>query len=305
MGGGPTLEVLTKRVGEGGQTAGVEVLRVEQLLRLAGYGKLLGPPNKKWTAKSAAAMTAFQTDLSKVVQCPVHDYVEPEDTHSKLVHLAMKAGVVSVVPGFSRGRAAVLSFYDGIVKQVIPYGWTENGTPIRGGTRMVWGWAGMSQFVVYTRPGTDPARVEFRTDYPKTLNCSAFANLMLSVWLTGGAHAAPYTPLLNVGAMKPLGARYNMPPLKGNVSPDNSQGVFSDLGKLKEQLLPSKIYHFARYVAGFGIKHDMVLLDGVVYESNKKPDGVSSVYSTPLDEKFKALVKKKGQYAQVLGPAAG
>lgn len=303
-----TFRIITSRVGTGGQTKGIEVKRIEELLWWATPKKerTFKTPNGTWDAKSAAAMLRFQKVVGGPLGWTAEEYIEPDDQHMKLLWLAMTAGVVSRTPGSTTGASAAVSFYRGVDRQVIPYGWTEKGVPIRGGTRIVRGWEGNPFACVYTT-ANKLATSHFTLDYPATLNCSSFANLMLSVYYTGGCHAGSYTPWLNVGGFVPLGKRYGLVPLQGNVEVDkklSAGGVFSDLDKLRDQLLRDKIYHFAKYKAGKGITHDMVLLNEVVYESNKCDEGKSSLRETTLEKRAKSMISpKNGSYIQVLGPA--
>jgi hypothetical protein len=302
------IDVLTDRVGPGGQLTGIQVQRVQELLKLAGY--FTGEPSKtrKWDQASSDAMTAFQKDFGREnYQTSINDYIEPDPRGHKLQALAWKAGVVSWVPSYCRGKPAVLALYETLRQQKIPYGWTQNGKKHHGGSRMVWGWEDYPQLVVYTTAGSNPDDLHFRTDYPKTLNCTSFANLMLSVWVRGDAHGAPYIANQGVGAMNPLGKRYNMPPVPGGIDVDKSGGVFSNFDKLKKRLQPGKMYHIALYTKGVGITHDMVLLDDTIYQCNlNQGKGNSSVYSVPLEKKFRDTINaEKGKYIQVLGPAPG
>lgn len=207
---GATFKIITSRVGEGGQTHGIEVKRIQQLLKLADSDP--GPITGEWNPKTKKALMDFQASLQ---WGPVNAYIEREDPYLRLFTLAYTAGVLLDLPNKLRSKSAALAFYHTCRERDIVYGWKHNGTVYNGGTRTIWGFHGYPDYAV-AAVGTDIAAAEFDLDIPLSLNCTSFANLMLSIWSTGNAHGGHYDRSQAVGGFNPLALRYGMQPAPGS-----------------------------------------------------------------------------------------
>jgi hypothetical protein len=134
----------------------------------------------------------------------------------------------------------------------------------------------------------------------RSTNCTAFANLMLSVWQRGNAHSVPYDARQAVGGLGPiqLGPRYAMPAVLTHKGTE----VFTDLDELKENLEDDRIYHLALCADKAGTIHDAtVILNREVYQANVPGAGPCPVYKIDLDEQWDRL---SCNAVRVYGPGA-
>lgn len=286
-----TFGIISKRVGDGGQTNGIEVKRIQQLLKLAGY-TTVGTPDGAWGKNSRTALGEFM----ECAGVKAAGFIDPTDANDLLCSLAEEAGVLIPLPSGLRSVSAALVLYDTCHKAGIPYGWVENGKKYGGGTRMIWGFAGRPKWAIAT---TDHLPRDFDTDAALSLNCTGFANLMMSLWCRGDAHGEPYNSSQDVGGWNPLGRRYNYTALAPSPLKQKVPGMFENVDTLQSMLEPGRIYHFAGCRSNGFITHDMVLIDEVVYECNL--DRTPAVYQTDLCERWDRL-RKLGKFAVVYGP---
>jgi len=278
-------------VGEGGQTTGIEVKRIQQLLTLAGNDP--GPITSLWNPKTKQALLDFVEDLQ---WGPTTPYIDPQDPYYRLFTLAYSAGVLLDLPKNLRSESAALALYETCRERRLVYGWTKGTHVYNGGTRTIWGYEWDRGYAVATK-GYARAEAEFDLDVPISLNCTGFANLMLSVWRSGAAHEAPYDRSQGVGGFNPLGARYSMQPAPGFYVLD-PPGVYKSLDTILSSIHPSRVYYFGICNGTGFISHDMVYFGGKLYECNL--DKTPAVYSTPLEDKIKVL--DHGHYFTIYGP---
>jgi len=287
-----TFPIITKKVGDGGQTHGIEVKRIQQLLKLAGYNSV-GTPDGAWGKNSRNALGEF-------MECAVGKsaaFIEPKDSNDTLFQLADEAGVLIPIPAGYRSMTAAMLLYDTCREAQIPYGWVDGGTVHGGGTRMIWGFADRPGYAIATTATNAPK--DFDLKVPVTLNCTGFANLMMSLWCQGSAHSQPYTASQDVGGFNPLGRRYNYTPLAPAPLKQKVAGMFENIDTLESMLEPGRIYHFAPCLPNGYIKHDTVLIDDTVYECNL--DKTPAVYETALRDRWDRL-RKQNKFAVVYGP---
>lgn len=291
---GATFPIISERVGEGCATRGKDVKRIKQLLQLAKFLKNDRDGEDVWGKDAAKALMDFFTACQVG---PVNAYIEPKDPYDRLFTLALTAGVLIPLPLGLRSISAVSILYEHCRTAGYRYGWKEpSGEIHNGGSRIIWGFA--------NRPGWAISTVNvlgqqfFSSTIPVTLNCTSFANLMMSVWCQGNAHSTPYDASQMVGGYDPLGLRYNMHPI------DDGKMIFDgycvDLETLKQSAQKDRLYHFASCNNDGFITHDMVLLNGYVYECNKYKE--PAVYRTELGKRFESM-RQAGSYPRMLGPS--
>lgn len=260
---GATYSIIKKPVGRGFQTQGREVKRINQLLRLAGYLTAKPVAEDQWTDASNDALVAFQEALCAA---PVQRYIEPKDPFDKLFSLALIAKVLIPLPYGLRSASAVTVLYNHCRSANYPYGWHADGT------RVIWGFEGRPAWAIATTLDRD-----FSSPLTITLNCTSFANLMLSVWVQGNVHAPPYDASQMVGGWDLLALRYGLQPVNDNKLVFDGFCFSADgLQDLEKDRLYSVSFTRAD---GFG-KHDVVLLNGEFYEAND-PGDPKAVFKTP------------------------
>lgn len=291
---GVTFPIIDTRIGEGGTKYGRQVKRINQLLRLAGYLKTLPSDPKSWNKDSEAAMIAFH---KRCGVGPVEPFIDPKDPYDRLFTLALTAGVLIPLPAGLRSSSAITVLFEHCRKNSYPYGWVKGDHTYGGGTRMIWGFEGRPSWAIATLLPKDD--YGFPDAVPVSMNCTSFANLMLSAWIQGNAHSAPYDCSQMVGGYDPLGSRYGLQPVN-----DNSlvfDGYCFDVDGVVANAKQDRLYHLGLCPDDSGfITHDVVLLNGVVYECNtgKTP----AVYTTPVRERLKKIAWNKG-CVRMLGPA--
>ena len=288
-----TFPIIRSRVGEGGQKSGVEVKRIQQLLLMAGY-TTVGTPDGGWGKNTKDALMKFHTDLGRG---PVTPYIDPMDACDSLCELAGKAKVVFYVPAHLRSNSAAQVVFDICSNMRITYGWQHGDKTYGGGTRMIWGFEQRPNLAIATKPGGKNTAL-FDTTKPITLNCTGFANVMISCWYQGNIHAAPYDSSQAVGGFEPLAHRYALPK-PSNANDQKPVNVYKDVQAIKDVLQSDRIYHFAACNSEGFISHDMVLINGMVYECNLDKD--PAVYVTPLEDRY-ARLRKASKYATFYGP---
>lgn len=293
---GVTFPIIKTRVGgEGGAKTGKDVKRINQLLRLAKYLNVPGD-DSQWNKASEKALTDFYNRWKGVTRQSAA-YIDPKDPFDFLCTLAQEAGVLIALPRNLRSASAIKLFYDTCVARKIIYGWEENGVPLNGGTRTIWGFEGRPGWAVSTVRNSN-GDCFFDLTTPTSLNCTSFANLMMSVWLFGTAHEKPYDSSQMVGGDYPLGWRYWMQTIN-----DNNlifDGYCFDAEAVKNCMKPNQLYHvgLCKHSDGF-ITHDTVALNGEIYEYNKY---APYVFKTKVVERVNRTLKGGGG-VRILGPS--
>ena len=247
VGVGATFRILGNGMGQGSETrvgegsSGPGVRRVQQLLaRLDGLGGVefpstqvsgawgITPPGAPPEQVNATtkALRQFQTFLGIKEEDQI-DFVapdkSPEDKHELLFQLAKSAAVLLPVPYTYSGAAALDDFFETARNDLIDYAFNP-GNPFRNKDRWVFGFPSRP-YVIFTdippRP-QHPGQVReiWFDGNNRALNCVSFANLVMSIWRTGGAHSAPYDAVLGSGGYEEIGSRYGIHFLS-NIYSDN------------------------------------------------------------------------------------
>lgn len=306
-----TFTIIRNRIGPGGQMRGVEVKRVQQLLKLAGYS-VVGTPDGGWEPNTSKAWQAHleqrrsgrsirsrllgpDNDSAEAWQAHREfdrrlDYIDPADPAKHLLNLAEMARVLMPLPNGQNRSAALKSFFDWVHLNKIPYGWAKYNR----GTMMTWGLENNPSWAICTKPGSRRS-VLFDLFVPRSLNCTSLANILMSVWECGNLHGR-YWASQAVGGFDNLSDRYGYPRLPG--SNNNGRGLYTSLAGIGVR--PGKLYHFGICDPNGYINHDTVLLDGEIYECNL--DKTPACYKTKLEDRWRRL-RNQGKYAIVSGPA--
>lgn len=293
---GVTFPIIKGRVGgEGGAKNGNDVKRINQLLRMAGYLKG-SEDDKVWGKKSEKALEEFYNRHKNMTRVSA-TYIDPKDPFDFLCTLAHEAGVLIPLPANLRSASALRLFFETCVARRFKYGWTRNGKALNGGTRTIWGFEGRKGWAISTvNDGT--GKYFFASEFPATLNCTSFANLMMSVWLTGNAHEKPYDASQMVGGFDPLGWRYYMQAINDNKL--IFEGYCFDVDAVVNCVQPNRLYYLGMCEKDDGIiTHDTVVLNGEVYECNLTQE--PAVYKTKIAERIKPVLRKG--CVRILGPS--
>jgi hypothetical protein len=299
MGVGASFPIITKRVGEGGTTSGIEVKRIQQMLVRTGHNpksNVDGGWGKNNTSTTAKAWIAYQQSKGWIP----NNYLDPTDPQYRLEFLASDAGVtMNFAPGI-RSLSGVSVYKDICMTMKIPYGWGTYGD----GTKMAWGFKDRPYAMVFTRPGgPNTADFDVHATDARALNCCSFANILLSLWSSGGIHASPYDASQNVGGDgQQIGERFGMSEVKNKAG---KQGIKS-LDELTGLLLQDRIYHMALCSNSTDLTthHDVIVINQVVYQANTKSASpvAGAVYTKALKDQWDKMTVK---HVRLFGPGPG
>jgi hypothetical protein len=268
-----TLSIISHRIGQGGQMHGLDVRRVQQLLYLT---KKPIQIDGHWSKKMADALHAFRESLIKkdrslfLVEETLQtlgqhrNHLDPGDP--VLFELAYTAGVlIRTGGGWLRGRSAFEDVQAYLEKR-------EAGFNFK---RVVWGLKDFPTWAVVTLT-SETHKYEFPLQDPMALNCTLYANLMMSVWAQGNVHGLPFQArIADSGFFNHLA---------------NERYRYPIIGKLETEAQvrahvrhPDRLYCLEAADRTFGtVDHMGLLLDNVVYECNLKPS--EGVQKHPLGE---------------------
>lgn len=264
-----TFKIISHKVGEGGLTTGLEVRRIQQLLKL---NKCDVRCDGVWDPKTRAALLAFQESLqqrevsmllfAEDLATRVRPFLLPNDR--TVFELAYGAGVLIRVSvgGWLRGERAFRGVHDWCVERKAKFDWY----------RAVWGLDGYDTWaVVTTFAGSGDSRQYFDPEVPLALNCSLYANLMMAIWAGCNLHSPPFNPSIQQAGRSHLAVtRYGYPHA---VECANLEEIQAAAKK------PGRLYCLE---SGVQIGHMALLLGGIVYECNLIPINDSYVTAWPL-----------------------
>ena len=258
-----TFRILTQTVGEKGAKSGVEVRRIQQLLFMNDFHNV--KPSGFWDLHTSRALVSFweKHDMPSPFLCDApfqscdgpRAYVKPDD--SVLWSLAYGAGVlIRLAPGGNTYRGS-LALED-------VHGWCEQHSHFTRNDHAVWG---LEDYPLWAIVTTDKPAV-FDVGFPSDLNCTLYANLMMSVWHQGNAHARPFDAYLKPAGDHSgyLAKRYYY----GEPSPYSS---LNDITKFTARH-PDRLYllepkGFLGGILGLpDVGHEALLHRGTIYECN-------------------------------------
>jgi hypothetical protein len=132
--------------------------------------------------------------------------------------------------------------------------------------RVVFGWDGLPSWAIVMSLGDKEGEYEFgmHSSKPLELNCTLYANLMMSVWLQGNVHSAPFSAGIGEsGGSKHLSVfRYHYKLLGQYASAD-------DVRRFTERH-PDQLFCIE---AGEQVGHMALLLNDEVFQCNIMPFG--------------------------------
>jgi hypothetical protein len=170
-----TKKFISASVGVGGTNMWADVRSVQQLLIAAGV-PVPGGDDGRWGGNT---LTALQTFGRSQVPSVAPTLLQPGDDF--LFNLAKKAEILIPLP-VSRGLGGIDSLHSWFVRNNIGY---QPGAENGGGNRCVYGLDGRTDYALQT---VDKG---FRKG-PVQMDCTTYANLMLSVYMHGNAHNVQY-----------------------------------------------------------------------------------------------------------------
>lgn len=265
---------------------------VQQLLIAAGE-VVPGGADGDWGNKSATALESFQkkhlTDGAKL-----QAWVDPGD--HVLLLMAWKANILIPMPG-KAGMEGVLTMHDWFVKNNIKYNpGAENGA----GNRAIYG--------VHedTRYGVQTTSLQYMAG-PVEMDCTTYVNLMLSIYVNGNCHNAPYDaacPFGGVSASHCARDRYSMPLIRRTVTSATGTSQvnwFENAEQIATAVAaePTKLYAIEVGLSGTGaVKHMALLTSGTVYECTTGQSGSACISRSLAD----FCAAKTGKIYYLFGP---
>ena len=169
-----TIRLIDHPVGADVHNRPSDVKALQQLLIAAGT-HIPGGDDGGWGKHTAAALEQYQEKKA----APVSSRVDPGD--DILLKMAMDGQILIPMPSTS-GTAGLLQMHKWFVDNQIKY---QKGAESGGGTRATYGVEGNRSYAVQT------CNARFERG-PVQMDCTTYANLMLSVYLQGHIHSAPY-----------------------------------------------------------------------------------------------------------------
>ena len=170
-----TKKFLSGSVGVGGKNRGDDVRSLQQLLIAAGE-TVNGGADGRWGGGTLTALQSYSKGQTPPV---VRTLVQPDEELP--LELAIEADIAIPLPGVC-GVAGMDVLHKWFTDNSIKY---QQGAENGGGNRCVYGVDGHKDYAVQT-----VAR-EYRAG-PVEMDCTTYANLMLSIYLHGNAHNTAY-----------------------------------------------------------------------------------------------------------------
>jgi len=288
-----TKKLIRSSVGVGGDNDRQDVKAFQQLLMAAGeYVK--GGDDGRWGDGTLGALRSYlRTQLPPLEKT----LIEPSDDVP--LKLAAKANILIPLPGV-RGMAGVDKLHKWFVDNNIKY---QNGAESGCGNRCIYGVDGHSGYAVQTESR------ELRKG-PLQMDCTTYANLMLSVYKFGNAHNAAYDgDCAKVGGTSTFHCardRYGFQIVsRRNKDASGRETVVTDF-RTAEQITAAVrekgpgLYALEAAVLGSGtVKHLALLYDGNVYECTNACTP-NCIKHSLLD--FMARCQKSNRFCYLFGP---
>lgn len=288
-----TKKFIRSSVGVGGKNDREDVRAVQQLLIAAGE-VVKGGDDGGWGNNTLAALESFLKSQSPPI---AKTLVEPDD--DLLLKLAAKAGILIPLPGVS-GVAGLERMHSWFVENKIKY---QAGAESGCGNRCVYGLDGHPEYAVQTE-----AR-EFRKG-PVQMDCTTYANLLLSVYRYGNAHNASYDgDCAKVGGVSSFHCardRYGFPIVSRRArSATGAESSVTDFRTADQVAAAIRekgpgLFAVEPAVLGTGaVKHLALLYGSQVYECSNAT--TPNCIKHPLTE-FMDRCQRSGRFCYVFGP---
>jgi len=175
-----TKQFITGSVGVGGRNATVDVQALQQLVIAAGT-KVEGGADGGWGDNTRNALQSALGGLNPALDKAYIDKALIQPGDAALLRLAEKAEILIPLPGVT-GIAGIDAMHKWFSENNIAY---QKGAEEGGGNRCVYGVLGQPGYAVQTESKA------FRKG-PVQMDCTTYANLLMSVYLFGNAHNASY-----------------------------------------------------------------------------------------------------------------
>ncbi len=285
-----TIKFISNAVGDGLHNDHNDVGALQQLLLAAGV-HVHGGADRRWGKSTAGALSEYQ----KKKGVPQKARVDLGD--ELLLKLAMDAKILIPMPGLA-GVSGLLQTHKWFADNGIKY---QQGAESGGGNRAIYGLEGTRSYAVQT---TDS---EFRAG-PVQMDCTTYVNLMLSIYIQGHAHMAPYE-----ASCKAYGEasnnhcareRYGLQlvnRLEGQFPAQKKVNYFKTADQIIEATRNSAGRLFVLEVGGGslgGVKHMALYLNGDVYEcTTHQPNSACIKRNIAL-----FMANKQAQIIYLFGP---
>jgi hypothetical protein len=249
-----TKKLIGASVGDKGRNRPEDVATVQQLLVASGTREthVMGGG---WGNHSTKALAAFLEQQ----KLPAKDKIEPDD--ECLLRMAQAADIVIPMPN-KRGGVGLKALHDWCVSEGITY---EPGADKGNGTRAFYGleFQGREDYAIQR----NNRRYE---DGPVMLNCTTYANIMVSVFKTGNVHDDPYDADCSCyggNSNTHIGRdRYGLPLIYRDNGDKKKLNFFSTQEQIEDATEAKNIYVIEVATAEKGVSHMAVLYSGTVYE---------------------------------------
>ena len=297
-----TKKFLAQSVGVGGKNRGDDVRTLQQLLIAAGQ-VVNGGADGRWGGGTLSAMQGYfksQTPRSagNTVTIPVvKTLIEPTDDLP--LDLAIEADIAIPLPGVN-GVAGMDALHKWFTDNDIKY---QQGAEHGGGNRCVYGVDGHTDYAVQTE-----AR-EYRKG-PVQMDCTTYANLMLSIYLHGNAHNTQYDgdcgKVGGVSSFHCARDRYGFPIITRQTTDKNGKDISVTDFRTAEQIQAATeakgrgLYALEPAVLGSGaVKHLALLYGTDVYECTNAmtPNCIKHSLTEFMDRCI-----KNGRFCYLFGP---
>lgn len=271
-------------------------VRALQRLLIAAGETLEGGVDGNWGDKTAKALASFQSRHHKEGLKPKR-LVTPGEY--SLLLMAWRAGILIPMPG-KAGMPGVLAMQEWFTKGLIKY---NAGAEKGQGNRAIWGLDGDPRYCVQTTSG------HFAKG-PVEMDCTTYVNLMISIFMNGHAHTAPYDARCSAfGGTSPAHCgrdRYGLPLVSRQITVKAGTPATVNYFETAEQLAAATasdtngLYVIEVAATGTGsVSHMTLLHNGTVYECTTGQSGSSCIQRSIAD--FAKL--KKGKIYYLFGPS--
>lgn len=289
---GATRKIITQRVGENCTNRKQDVQSLQELLIAAGE-TLPGGADGAWGPKTAKALASFQRRHAQYTRVGQKPYVDPDDW--LLLYAIWKANILVVMPG-KGGVEGMKEMHKWFVTNKIKY---NSGAEHGKGNRAVYGVSGATRYAVQRTA----ARF---LNGPVEMDCTTYVNLMLSIYMNGHVHAAPYDGgCADAGGLSSFHLardRYGLPLVRRPTS-NGSVNWFGDAQQLSAAMAasPNGLYAIECAHGGGSVFHMGLIHKDTAYECTTGQSG-SSCITSPLHEFTVASEMRKKGIFYLFGP---
>jgi hypothetical protein len=292
-----TKKFISASVGVGGVNRREDVGALQQLLIAAGI-QVNGGADRTWGKNTLAALQSFLRSQTSTGS-KVNDDIRIEPSDDVLLKLAEKANILIPLPGVT-GIGGVDTVHTWFVKNNIKY---QAGAQDGGGNRCVYGVDGKTGYAVQTQS------TAFLKG-PVEMDCTTYANLMLSIYLYGNAHNSAYDgDCQKVGGVSSFHCardRYGFQIVSRKDRDKSGKEVTLTDFRTADQIEAATkgkgagLYALEPAVLGHGfVKHLALLYGSTIYECTNAVSPNCNKYSLG---QFMERCRKSGRFCYLFGP---